>query len=160
MPVSDYTLVIDTNWITGWGIPARNSTGFTFSFNTAPPGGAQIHYVAWGGTLPRKLIEGIATVPPDDLTPLVVMFAAELVDQTGVRTRELILIDMEEIRAAMLRIIRQERLDAVDLGGRSEQYTTTSLKQLQDLLKDLQLELDNLVVHRRMIFRTSYSRGL
>lgn len=66
--------------------------------------------------------------------------------------------DIRCLKAAIMKKAEGKRLTAVDLGGRLEQYADAPLDQLKALLEDMIGVVSP--THRRMIFRSSYSKGL
>lgn len=154
MSISDYILAVEPSWLTSFGIPTRSSTGFTIQFNTAAPAGAKLRYSALGVFPVTQATVDIT----EDALSATITFAAEISSPSGPRTVELINLMLAEAYDAQRRILRQERLDMVDLGGRQEAYTTTTLKAIQDLIDKLKDELAVLQAPRRpRIFRTASS---
>jgi hypothetical protein len=66
--------------------------------------------------------------------------------------------EVAQIKAAILKKAKGERLTTVDLGGRVEQYADASLEQLRALLEEAEVEVAGAA--RGRIFRTRYSKGL
>ena len=66
--------------------------------------------------------------------------------------------EVAQIKAAILKKAKGERLTAVDLGGRVEQYADASLEQLRALLEEAEVEVAGAA--RGRIFRARYSKGL
>lgn len=66
--------------------------------------------------------------------------------------------DIRCLKKAIMKKATGERLTAVDLGGRLEQYADAPLDQLKALLADMIAGIGE--THRRNIFRTQYHKGL
>ena len=66
--------------------------------------------------------------------------------------------DVADIKAAILKKAKGERLTTVDLGGRLESYADASLKDLKDLLAAMELEAST--VRHPHILRSRYRKGL
>lgn len=65
--------------------------------------------------------------------------------------------DIECLKEAIMKKATGKRLTATDLGGRMESYADASLKDLRDLLEDLE---GNVATQRSRVFRTRHSKGL
>lgn len=81
------------------------------------------------------------------------------------RTTEEIEADLRKVRKAIEAMLCVDQSsvglrNVVDLGGRIEQGMRPTFEQLQQREKDLLAELAQSSAHRRMIFRTSQSKGL
>lgn len=69
--------------------------------------------------------------------------------------------EVEQIRCAILKKATGQRLTAVDLGGRVEQYADATLDQLRALLEEMESEVATTAgTQRGRIFRTRYLKGL